>query len=241
MRVAIEPLQVDTSVDGIVPSVFGPKTEADLFVRCILPKLIKFKEPIPSSNKGKRASDVYRIAAEIMCEKGYEGTSMNDIAEAAGLTKAGIYHYIRGKEDLLFEIMTYAMDNLDQRVIAPAQAVADPEERLRKIVEGHTRSLIEGVGAITIVLEEMPALTAAHRRIIKGRKRAYFDFIRQTLQALSDQGKLRDLDLTTAAFSLLGMILWISRWYRRDGKLSAEQVLRDYMTIATNGVLKARR
>jgi AcrR family transcriptional regulator len=194
---------------------------------------------MPASGKGKRASHVYRIAAEIMCQKGYEGTSMNDIADAAGLTKAGIYHYIRGKEDLLFEIMTYAMDNLDQRVIAPAQEIADAEERLRKIVEGHTRSLLEGVGAITIVLEEMPALTPPHRRIIKARKRVYFDFIRQTLQQLESEGKLRSVNHTTAAFSLLGMILWISRWYRRDGKLSADQVMKDYLNIAMNGLLKS--
>jgi AcrR family transcriptional regulator len=206
-----------------------------------LQRLIKFKEAIPASGKGKRASHVYRVAAQIMCQKGYEATSMNDIAEAAGLTKAGIYHYIRGKEELLFEIMTYAMDNLDQRIIAPAQQIADAEERLRKIVECHTRSLLEGVGAITIVLDEMPALTASHRRIVKARKRAYFDFIRQTLQQLQVEGKLRDVNLTTAAFSLLGMILWISRWYRRDGKLSAEQVLKDYLDIAMNGVLKMGR
>jgi AcrR family transcriptional regulator len=203
-----------------------------------LQRIIKFKEPMPASGKGKRASHVYRIAAEIMCQKGYEGTSMNDIAKAAGLTKAGIYHYIRGKEELLFEIMTYAMDNLDQRVIAPAQEIADAEERLRKVVEGHTRSLLEGVGAITIVLEETPALTAAHRRTIKARKRAYFDFIRQTLQQLDSEGKLRDVNHTTAAFSLLGMILWISRWYRRDGKLSVDQVMKDYVDIAMNGLLK---
>jgi TetR/AcrR family transcriptional regulator, cholesterol catabolism regulator len=206
-----------------------------------LQRLIRFKEPIPTSGKGKRASHIYRIAAEIMCQKGYEATSMNDIAEAAGLTKAGIYHYIRGKEELLFEIMSYAMDNLDQRIIAPAQEVADAEERLRKIVECHTRSLVEGVGAITIVLEEMPALTAAHRRIVKARERAYFDFIRQTLQQLEVEGKLRDVNLTTATFSLLGMILWISRWYRRDGKLPAQQVIRDYIDIAINGLLKTER
>lgn len=201
-------------------------------------RTIKFREPIPASGKGKRASHVYRIAAEIMCQKGYEGTSMNDIAEAAGLTKAGIYHYIRGKEELLFEIMAYAMDNLEQRVIAPAQEVTDAEERLKKIVECHARSLIEGVGAITIVLEEMPALTAPHRRIIKGRKRSYFDFIRDTLRELEAEGKLRNVNLTTAAFSLLGMILWISRWYRRDGDLSAEQVLNDYVKLAMSAVLK---
>src|SRR5690349_19211607 len=117
-----------------------------------MPNRLKLKDPIPTASKGKRASDVFRVAAEIMCQKGYEATSMNDIAEAAGLTKAGIYHYIRGKEDLLFGIMTYAMDNVDQGIIAPARDAADPEERLRTIVERHTRSVIEGVGAITIVL-----------------------------------------------------------------------------------------
>lgn len=201
-------------------------------------RLIKLKEPIPASGKGKRASHVYRVAAEIMCHKGYEATSMNDIAEAAGLTKAGIYHYIRGKEDLLFEIMMYAMDNLEQRVIAPAQQVADAEERLRAIVEGHTRSLIEGVGAITIVLEEMTALTPAHRRQIKTRKRAYLDLIRQTLDQLAAEGKLRSVNPTCGAFALLGMILWISRWYRRDGKISPEDTLRDYVELGMNAVLK---
>jgi len=203
-----------------------------------LQRLIKLKEPIPASGKGKRASHIYRVAAEIMCHKGYDATSMNDIAEAAGLTKAGIYHYIRGKEELLYEIMMYAMDNVEQGVIAPAQEVEDAEGRLRMIVERHTKSVIEGVGAITIVLEEMAALTAAHRRAITSRKRAYFEFIRRTLQQLAEEGKLRSVNPTIAAFSLLGIILWISRWYRRDGKIPPQEALNDYMEIAMNSVLK---
>src|SRR5438477_8985955 len=103
-----------------------------------LQRPIRLKDPIPASGKGKRASHVYRVAAEIMCHKGYEATSMNDIAEAAGLTKAGIYHYIRGKEELLFEIMMYSMDNVEQNIIAPAREVADAEARLRTIIEQHT-------------------------------------------------------------------------------------------------------
>lgn len=201
-------------------------------------KLIRIKEPIPVEGKGKRASDIYRVAAEIMCQKGYEATSMNDIAEAAGLTKAGIYHYIRGKEDLLFEIMNYAMDVVDHGIVTHAQEVEDAEERLRTIVERHARNVLEGVGALTIVLEEISALTPAHRRQITARKRSYYEFIRGTLEELEKEGKLRPVSPTVAAFSLLGMILWISRWYRRDGKLTTEQALHDYVEIGMNGVLK---
>jgi len=206
-----------------------------------LQRLIKLKDPIPASGKGKRASHVYRVAAEIMCHKGYEATSMNDIAEAAGLTKAGIYHYIRGKEELLFEIMMYSMDNVEQHIIAPAREAADAEERLRTIIEQHTRSVLGGVGAITSVLDEMTSLTPAHRRTITARKRAYLDFIRQTLDVLAAEGKLRNVDTTVAAFSLLGMILWIARWYRRDGKLGIEEALKDYVEIGMAAVLKPKR
>jgi len=148
-----------------------------------------------------RADHIYRVAAEIMCQKGYAATSMNDIADAVGLTKAGVYYYIRGKEDLLFEIMSYGMDMLDEDVIVPAQEIADAEQRLRTIVERHSRRILEVGGAVTILLEETPALTPRHRRTISSRKRAYFDLIRQTLEQLSAEGKLRNVNPVPSKYS----------------------------------------
>ena len=195
----------------------------------------------PIRSKGDRAGHIYRVAAEIMCRKGYEATSMNDIADAVGLTKAGIYHYIRGKEELLFAIMSYAMDMVDQDVIAPAQEIADAEGRLRTIVERHARRILEVGGAVTILLEEMYALTPAHRRNIRNRKRAYFNLIGQTLAQLAAEGKLRSVDPTVATFNLLGMITFLSRWYRRDGRLKAEQVLTDTCEFAMNALMGTGR
>src|SRR5881397_3356478 len=54
------------------------------------------------------------VAARLICEKGYEGTSIQDIAAAGGLTKAGLYHHIRSKEHLLLEIMNYGMDVFEE-------------------------------------------------------------------------------------------------------------------------------
>lgn len=163
---------------------------------------------------------------------------MNDIADAVGLTKAGIYHYIRGKEQLLFEIMNFAMDMVDEDVIAPARQMADPEERLRTIIERHARRIMEVGGSVTILLEEMAALTPAHQRTVRNRKRTYFELVRQTLEQLAADGKLRDVNPTVATFSLFGMILWISRWYRRDGELTPERVLGDFQQMALNAVLR---
>jgi len=173
-----------------------------------------------------------------MCQKGYEATSMNDIADAVGLTKAGIYHYIRGKEELLFAIMGYAMDMVDEDVISPAREVADPEERLYTIIERHAKRILEVGGAVTVILEEMYALTPAHRRIIRSRKRAYFELVRDTLEKLAEDGKLREVDPSVGTFCLFGIILWISRWYRRDGKLAPEDALENIIEVGMSAVLR---
>jgi len=191
----------------------------------------------PAPTKQDRTGHIYRTAAEIMCRKGYEATSMNDIAEAVGLTKAGIYHYISGKEKLLFAIMSYAMDIVDEHVIAPARSIPDPEERVRTIIERHANRIIEAGGAITILLEEMYALTPAHRRIIRARKRAYFELLRDALVDLSKEGKLAAVDPSVAAFNIFGMITFLSRWYRRDGRLTAEQVRAHVREFGMNAVL----
>src|SRR5436305_12919592 len=84
--------------------------------------------PVPTDG---RASEVYRTAAEIILQKGYDATSVSDIADALGITKAGLYHYIHGKTQLLFDIMQYGLDELDREVAQPAKQSAEPGERLR--------------------------------------------------------------------------------------------------------------
>jgi AcrR family transcriptional regulator len=199
------------------------------------------KQPAPIWRKEDRTDHIYRVAAEVMCQKGYQATSMNDIAEAVGLTKAGVYHYIRGKEDLLFQIMSFGMDMVDVDVVAPAREVADAEVRLRTIIERHCRRIMEQGGAVTILLEEMSALSVAHQRIIRNRKRAYFELVRDTLEELSAEGKLRDLDPTVVSFGLFGMILWTSRWYRRGGDLTPQQAVSSLLEMAMNGLVKIRQ
>jgi AcrR family transcriptional regulator len=206
-----------------------------------LPKHSKASKIPPLRRREDRANHIYRVAAQIMCRKGYEATSMNDIGAAVGLTKPGLYHYLRGKEDLLFRIMSYGMDVVDDLVIAPAKPIADAEQRLRTMIEGHVGRIMEEGGEVTIILEEMWALKPAHREIIRLRKRAYFDLIRRTLLQLSAEGKLHKVNPTVAAFSLLGMINWISRWYVRGGKLKPSDVATNVLAVALHGLLQARR
>ncbi len=184
-----------------------------------------------------RTIDIYTKAAEIFHQQGFDATSMSTIAAAVDLTKAGLYYYIESKEDLLFAIMNYAMEQLETMVIEPSRTLTDPQQRLASIITRHGRLLTEGNKSITILTDEIEGLKPKHRKQILDRKRVYFDFVRDTLEALAAEGKLRDVNTTVATFSLFGTLLWLPRWFRPGGRLSSEQVIAQITNIATGGLL----
>jgi AcrR family transcriptional regulator len=198
----------------------------------------RMKAQKKSAPNNERLAEIYRTAAQIILRKGYDATSVNDIANALGMTKAGLYHYINGKKELLFDIMNFGLDELDEEVATPARAIVDAESRLRFMISSHSRLVTRGQGAITILVDEITALTPAQNRKITRRKREYFDCLRDVLNQLKEEGKLADVNTTAATFSLLGMISWLSRWFRQDGPLTEEQVAEDIVKIALQGLLR---
>ena len=183
-----------------------------------------------------------RTAAQLFRDRGYDATSVSDVARALGMTKAGLYHHFESKEALLFEIMMYGLERVRDEVIVPVRTVRDPEERLRQLIVRHARIATRGQGAIAHLGDEIRALPASARRQVEQRMRIYFDLIRDTLTELKAAGRLRDIDPTVAAFSLLGMILWLPRWFRVGGRLDQPSVANDIASFALGGLLtRARR
>jgi AcrR family transcriptional regulator len=198
----------------------------------------------PDLNELDRLNQIYFFAARLFCEKGYDATSMSAIAEATGITKAGVYHFIPGgKKDLLFAIMSYGLDRLDRAVIEPVQTIADAEQRLRAIITNHVKlvtrgSTEEGFNPVTVVVDEVAGLSPAHKARIDQRKRVYVDLIRQTLEELREEGKLKEVDVTVVAFSLLGMVLWLARWYRPNCRLTGDQMADEICKMALGGIMR---
>ncbi|HEY8559845.1 MAG TPA: TetR/AcrR family transcriptional regulator [Pyrinomonadaceae bacterium] len=185
-----------------------------------------------------RAQELYLLAAQLFVERGVESTSLSDIATALNMTKAGLYYYFESKQELLYRIVELGLDNVKDEVLDPARKIEEPEERLRFIIYNHARLAAEGNHAVIIVSHEMNSLSFAQRETIVKRRREYFEFVRETLVEIRADEKLNDIDLTTATFTLFGMILWLSRWYRSNGKLPVEKVCRDVCDMALNGLLR---
>jgi hypothetical protein len=94
--------------------------------------------------------------------------------------------------------------------------------------------------AVAHLGDEIRALPPAARRQVDERMRFYVDLIRGTIYELKAAERLRDVDPTVAPFSVLGMILWLPRWFRQGGRLSQEQVAKEIATLALGGLARSR-
>lgn len=186
-----------------------------------------------------RQQQIYAAAARIICDKGYGSASMSDIAEAMGMTKAGIYHHIVSKDELLFGIMSYGMDMAEEMVLDRLRDIRDPLERLKATIRGHVLLLTrDRPKEVTVILNESHALSGELRERIDARKRGYVRFLMETIEELIRDGRARDVDPRAATFALLGMVNWIYQWFRPDGRLKDTELAESFTDIFLHGLLK---
>jgi AcrR family transcriptional regulator len=188
--------------------------------------------------------EILRTAARLFQERGYDATSMNDVAAALKLSKGGLYHHFQSKDEILFHIMSHAMDITEERVInvvrrVDGASVAGIEERLRTLIRLHIQVVISPEDReITVMLHENHPLPPALRRKINGRKKDYLHFV-EHLVADVQRARNSPSPVTprAAAFALVGMINWIYQWYKPDGPLTGDAIVRQYTDIFFHGAV----
>src|SRR5436309_9621083 len=182
--------------------------------------------PMPREALVDSRQEILRTAARLFQQRGYDATSMNDIAAALKLSKGGLYHHFQSKDEILFNLMSHAMDITEARVLNPAKAVADPEERLRTLIRLHIGVVLsERDREITVMLHENHPLSPALRKRINMRKKDYIHFLENLIgEVQRARGAKGSIAPRAAAFALLGMINWIYQWYRPNGSLQEDTI-----------------
>ena len=187
--------------------------------------------------------EILRTAARLFQQQGYDGTSMNDVAAALKLSKGGLYHHFQSKDEILFNLMSHAMDITEERVIAPVKSIPNPEERLRALIRLHIGVVLgERDREITVMLHENHPLSPALRKRINARKKDYVHFVENLIAEVQNSqnargGTKKAITPRAAAFALLGMINWIYQWYRPEGSLQEESLVEQYTEIFFQGAL----
>jgi len=187
--------------------------------------------------------EILRTAARLFQQRGYDATSMNDVAAALKLSKGGLYHHFQSKDEILFEIMDHAMEITQERVLNPVRLIDDPDERLRALIRLHIEVVLSPRDReITVMLHENHPLPPALRKRINTRKKEYIHFVERLIaEVQGKRNRTRQIkgavSPRAAAFALLGMINWIYQWYKPEGDLQANNLVPQFTDLVFGGIL----
>ncbi len=163
---------------------------------------------------------------------------MSDVANAAGLTKAGLYHHISSKESLLYTVLDYGLDLTDAYVVKPLEAVTDPLEKLKTMIDLHLRLVLEERNLeVTGLLHECKTLAAADRNRINRRKKEYVEMTTKLISDVIKKYGVQGVNPKLAAFALLGMLNWTYQWYKASGSSRRDEIVANFQRIFLQGIL----
>jgi AcrR family transcriptional regulator len=183
--------------------------------------------------------EILRTAARLFQQRGYDATSMNDVAAALKLSKGGLYHHFQSKDEILFEIMNHAMEITQERVLGPVRSIPDPEERLRSLIRLHIEVVLSPRDReITVMLHENHPLPPGLRKRINARKKEYVHFVEGLIAEVQRTRRAKGtVSPRAAAFALLGMINWIYQWYKPEGELQTHNLVPQFTELVFGGIL----
>jgi AcrR family transcriptional regulator len=186
---------------------------------------------------GRRRDQLFLEAALLFQERGYDATSMQDIADAVGILKGSLYHYIGTKEDLLYEIVREQQSSVI--AIADEIAVLDltPLEKIKEFMRRQIEHNVTHLTTTSVYQHDFQSLRGERReRIIKERDR-YEQFVREQLAEGQRQGLIRaDLDPKLAGIAMLSTMNYIYLWYRPSGPKSSAEIAEAFIDLVLHGI-----
>src|ERR1700752_4462594 len=168
---------------------------------------------------------ILRTAARIFAEKNYHSTSMRDISRETNVSLAGLYHYCRSKEELLFLIQDNCFGRVLERLEKQLEEVNDPVAKLSVFIENHLSFFAANMAEMKVLSHEAESLRGDLHAHVSTRKDNYTKLARQILREVQETQQSKEpLDLTVATYALFGMMNWIYNWYDPQGKLKVHDL-----------------
>lgn len=185
----------------------------------------------------ERWAELIEVATQVFFEKGYDGASLQDIADRLGMLKGSLYYYIQSKEDLLFDVISTVHQDGMAALQTRTEVLGEPLERLENAIVGHIEHLCRNLVPTAVFLHELSALPLERRQEVLGSEHAYQAVFRELITEAQDKGLVRpDIDPRLAALSILGATNWVYRWYHPDGTLTPKQIGVGMAAMAVRGI-----
>ncbi|MBI4501762.1 MAG: TetR/AcrR family transcriptional regulator [Gemmatimonadetes bacterium] len=183
----------------------------------------------------RRSREILHAARVAFRERGYHGTTLDDIAARLGVQKTALYHYFPDKETILYTCHWEALEEVEQILGQALQREASSAARLRYVIKEHVRVMTETLEGSPLTFETT-ALSPTHAAQVIQRRDRYENGVRALIEQGIAQGEFRRVNSKIAAFAIFGAINWIARWYRPEGSLHAEELGSQFADHLTGGL-----
>ncbi|PSR24184.1 MAG: hypothetical protein C7B45_00840 [Sulfobacillus acidophilus] len=179
-----------------------------------------------------------RVATALFSQRGYDATSVNDIVEAAELTKGALYYYFSAKEDLLYAIHQRFIEAEMAHAQTIVETTADPVSRLRQLIVSLVDSIAEYHDEVTVFFREMHRLPSAHFEKVRRVRDAYESIFEDTIRWGQSTGQFQTaVPARLMTLALFGQCNWTYTWMRSSGVYSPEQIGERFADLFLNGAL----
>jgi len=186
----------------------------------------------------ERYAEIIDAAIQLFQKKSYHGTSMQDIAEAVGIYRGSLYHYINSKEEILYRIVERALSDGMEALLKIQEDDYPPVEKLERSIRCHIQYSVKHKAELTIMLEDSKHLSEEWQQQVYQVQKKYEMIFRNIIEEGIQKGEFKNLNVKMVNNAIFGMTNYMYRWYNIEGKLSFDEVASIFIELILNGLLK---
>lgn len=183
-----------------------------------------------------RHEQIVLAATKLFREKGYHGTTMQDIAEAVRLQKGSLYLHIASKDELLFQIVSTGVERTLRELEEIYKLPLSPADKLKEAVRYHIGFTASEKDVLGVLLEDSKHLSLGRRKLIAGYLKRYEQVFESLVEEGMRCGEFRSMDVKVVSFAFLGMCNWLYRWYSKAGRLGPEQIANIFVDLILGSI-----
>ena len=191
----------------------------------------------------RKLVEILRTAAAVFAEVGFDPASIRMVADRAGVSVAGLYYYVRSKDELLYLIQYHVFDGLvrrferdNERMLAEGGDAARPEARLHRFIHNHLDHFLADMDSLTVCTRELGRLSGDYLQQVEALQRAFFHQAFEIFQELCSARDDCGMDPRTATLAMFGTINWVSSWYDPASDKSADELAGEFAKLYLRGV-----
>lgn len=172
----------------------------------------------------KKKEEILRSAATVFAEKGYHGTTMEEVAAKLLMTKGSMYYYFKNKDDLLYHCHQMIMDKSIGKMTEIINSPTTPTSKLENAIKAHIHLATSEKSMFMVMDKPNQHFTDEYLREILDSRTKYAQYFDQILQEGIDKGEFKPIDIKMIRMIILGALNWIQEWYDPQGEKTGEEI-----------------